>query len=71
MVPVYNWQTANADQRFTQDIAYIYQILHCNHFIILSNATAYETSTIDGCVSTVVVLMIIKKPSQGSDTHWF
>ncbi len=31
-----------ADPDLTQDIAYIYEILHCNHFIILSNATAYE-----------------------------
>ncbi len=37
---------AKADPRLTQDIAYIYEILHCNHFIILSNATAHETTTI-------------------------
>ncbi len=33
-----------ADPGLTQDIAYIYEILHCNHFIILSNAIAYETN---------------------------
>ncbi len=37
---------SKADPGLTQDIAYIYEILHCNHFIILSNATAYETTTI-------------------------
>ncbi len=31
----------------TQDIAYICEILHCNHFIIPSNATAYGTTTIN------------------------
>ncbi len=36
---------AKADPRLTQDIAYIYEILHCNHFIILSKATVYETTT--------------------------
>ena len=44
---------------FLKDIAYIYEILHCNHFMILSNATAYETTTINiRCLSTVVVSMI-------------
>ncbi len=37
---------SKADPRLPQDIAYIYEILHCNQFIILSNATAYETTTI-------------------------
>ena len=30
----------------SQDIAYIYEIPNCNHFIILSNVTAYEISGI-------------------------
>ncbi len=28
------------------DLPYIYEILHCNHFMILSDATAYETTAI-------------------------
>ncbi len=47
-----------AEPGLPQDIAYIYEILHCNHFIILSKATAYDTSTINRCPSPVVVLMI-------------
>ncbi len=35
-----------SDPDLRQYIAYIYEILHCNHFIILSNVTAYETTTI-------------------------
>ncbi len=31
---------AKADPDLTQDIAYIYEILNCNQFIILSKATA-------------------------------
>ncbi len=38
-----------ADPRLPQDIAYIYEILHSNHFIILSNTTEYETTTINWC----------------------
>ncbi len=37
--------TLKADPDFTQDIAYIHEILHSNHFIILSNATAYEITS--------------------------
>ncbi len=47
---VYSAHTyTQADPRLPQHIAYIYEILHCNHFIILSNATAYETTTIANC----------------------
>ncbi len=45
-LPVSQKLEVKADPGLTQDIAYIYEILHCNHFIILSNATAYETNTI-------------------------
>ncbi len=44
-----NITAIKADSRLTQDIAYIYGILHRNHFIILSSATAYETTTINRC----------------------
>ncbi len=47
-----------AEPDLTQDIAYICEILHSNLFIILSNATAYETTTINRCPSTAVVLTI-------------
>ena len=47
-----------ADPRLTQDIAYIYKILHCNHFIILSKATEYKRTTINWCPSPVVVSRI-------------
>ncbi len=46
MWPVgFSSSSRKSNPRLTQDIAYIYEILHCNHFIILSNAIAYETST--------------------------
>ena len=48
-----------ADPRLPQDIAYIYKILHCNHFIIFSNATSYETTTINlilPCMGKVTTL---------------
>ena len=32
--------------QFTVIIGYIYEILNCNQFFILSNSTAYETNTI-------------------------
>ena len=51
-----DWVKAEPD--LTQDIAYICEILHSNHFIILSDATAYETTTINRCPSTAVVSMI-------------
>ncbi len=48
---------SKADPDLTQDIAYIY-CLHCNHFIILFNATAYDTTTINWCPITVGVSMM-------------
>ncbi len=47
-----NTLTILVNQRLTQilpSIAYIYEILHSNHFIILSNAIAYDTTTINRC----------------------
>ena len=44
---------ANVIVAFLQDIAHIYKILHCNKFIIPSKATAWDTSTMDLCSSTV------------------
>ena len=46
-----------ADSRLTQNIAYIYEILHCNHFLSYSNANEYGTTTINWCPSLVVVLI--------------
>ena len=54
-IPIKDVSEEKADPDLTQDIAYIYEILHSNHFIILSNATEYETTTINRCPSTVVV----------------
>ncbi len=54
----YHFSPPKADPDFTKDIAYIYEILHSNHFISLSNVTAYEITTINRCPSTVVVSMI-------------
>ncbi len=48
-----NITAIKADSRLTQDIAYIYGILHRNHFIILSSATAYETTTINWCEDVI------------------
>ena len=54
---VYSAHTyTQADPRLPQHIAYIYEILHCNHFIILSNATAYETTTIANSIFHVYSL---------------
>ncbi len=49
-----------ADPDLTQDIAYIYEILHCNHFIILSKATEYETTTIVVVSYAVALLRMMK-----------
>ncbi len=50
-------EKANANLRPTLDIAYIYQILHCNHLIILSIASAYGTIPISQFPSPFVVLI--------------
>ncbi len=58
-----------SNPRLTQDIAYMYEILHCNQFIILGNAIAYETTTINQCPSPVdAILDASSKPPQGWDT---
>ncbi len=57
-VQIQKHKQPKADPRLTQDIAYIYEILHCNHFIILSKATEYETTTINWCPSPVVVSLL-------------
>ncbi len=32
-----SWQSSHVSQKLLQDIAYIYEILHCNHFVIAQN----------------------------------
>ena len=44
--PVNRYLKIKADPDLTQDIAYIYELLHSNHFNILSNATEYETTVL-------------------------
>ncbi len=61
---------AKADPGLSQDIAYIYEILQYNHFIILSNATAYETTQINEATSPLLSPGVLSEPPQGWDTDW-